>query len=1181
MAPSDVPSGGAPSTDDPSTDGSSAAGITWEEFTVILRVGEDGGTGRAVVGTDTGGIEAGGIRNIAQVIAVDAETGAIADFQQATREKDSDTGIPLTVRNLWAGRLYHFLVLMGHRERDYTAEAAVIPWLDTSPYIWKTGGDAPTLLAAGFLADQTIPAGGTTIAVTMKPLVVDTVFEYGGITAQASLAGAELPSGIGANLVWTITGDGLATLLDAQNKAGPQSGGINSGWGTLTLADKKTIVRFNPGPDVPTPAVLGGTEHNRIVLPLGAPDAGTSGSANFNLNYIPFGFGSMNDYMTIDPQASPWIIRNGVNDLAQNSNTTFTGSPKIGWNGTLNGNGAVRFTAAAASLDLSYLGPAPAVGQAPVTYFSTSRYNGTVAWAPNHSVFQPATVYNALVTLDPGAGYVFPSPENITGVHTAPGASVTVTHEYDLQLYVPLPVAGGTPVTSVETPTMNITIVWKSRGGTSQYYPDNGWGTVTPSSFVAGTLYGAAITLKAKGGHTFESHAMFQYPDFLNPDGADYADDVPLSSNLGSTVLLQAHEKTPIRGYYTFYWTSGSGPSSPNNTWTWQKSFAERKTLVSDKLRNTYNGNDLTEEEAKTERFVMVGFNDTQAAAPVSPGPAPGGSADGPRLAAVTFKRTGIPLYQDYAEAPFADVKAMLQTARDEGLNFMSITLKERHPGTTDAANGSTPLDPDRRLDNKFTTGNSPKEVVIDGGGRLLAAYRSIDNVLSVGDGVTLTLRNIILERVSDRANTVVKVEGGGHLILEDGVIIRGTVNAPSSGSPTTATGGGVYVAGTLTMRGGAISGNSSAVGNGVGAPTSLANGGGVYVAGGGTFIMEGGAVSGNTATVRSNSYGGGVAVAAGGVFEMRGGTISGNTVSSDYGTALGGGVYVAGPPSGGGLGGEFKKTGGTVLKNTALSGAGVYVADGDKQRNANAGPEVYLNSGEEFANWESWAGFTALRNYWVIDSPDQTPALTSSGDIHWYRFTAETGGTYALQWDDSSDGLGNFWGYGYMNIMVSAYRAGTSPIFEEKDKGYTAAPTFSLAAGETVTVKVETKSDPSYGYPAPAYYHSRYGIRWYRSQTQTWTRHIAAGETMFYDFTAIEPVTYFLQWDEAGTSSGAGYTGDIKVTVYSNTNYTNYVTDIDAGYDYLQRFDLAAGETVTVKVVGTTAGTYKVVIRN
>ena len=113
---------------------------------------------------------------------------------------------------------------------------------------------------------------------------------------------------------------------------------------------------------------------------------------------------------------------------------------------------------------------------------------------------------------------------------------------------------------------------------------------------------------------------------------------------------------------------------------------------------------------------------------------------------------------------------------------------------------------------------------------------------------------------------------------------------------------GGVLVeqGGTLTMNGGAISGNK----------TYYESGGGVYVANGGTLKLYGGAISGNNAT----NFGGGVCVADGGAFELHGGTISGNSAGS------GGGVMVYGAT------GAFTMDDGAICGNSADRGGGVYV---------------------------------------------------------------------------------------------------------------------------------------------------------------------------------------------------------------------------------------------------------------
>jgi hypothetical protein len=482
-----------------------------------------------------------------------------------------------------------------------------------------------------------------------------------------------------------------------------------------------------------------------------------------------------------------------VNDLPQDDKTTFTGNP-IPWGKTNNGNGAVAFKGAAADL---YLGggqvAAPVEEKEPVTFFSTSQYSGEVVWYPADSTFKGGQLYTATITLTPKVGYAFPSPENITAYYTQPQASsVVVTHEYDLQAYVPVPVEGVPAPTNVETSNMYILIDWRVYDD-SKWEPHNGL-------FEKEKIYGAVITLKLKTG-TFDPNITFQYPNNWSGTGG------------------------PIKGYYQY--------NGAADNWTLQTG------ELSDKLKTTYDGANLTKEEATKTRFVMVGFDETQNAAPLNPGRAPGDPVGGNPLAVITFKRLGIS-EKVIINGPFTDAQEMLQKAKDAGNTKMSITLSKIHDDTY------LPENPDKILANYITSDKSPSTVFIDGGGRLLNTTED-GPTITVENGVTLTLYNIILEHESSADYPVIKVEDGGHLILGDGV---------------------------------SISGNNAA------------NGGGVYVASGGTFEMYGGTISGNTAT----TLGGGVYMASGGTFTMKGGTVSGNTANT-----LGGGVYVA-------KGGTFKK---------------------------------------------------------------------------------------------------------------------------------------------------------------------------------------------------------------------------------------------------------------------------------
>lgn len=94
--------------------------------------------------------------------------------------------------------------------------------------------------------------------------------------------------------------------------------------------------------------------------------------------------------------------------------------------------------------------------------------------------------------------------------------------------------------------------------------------------------------------------------------------------------------------------------------------------------------------------------------------------------------------------------------------------------------------------------------------------------------------------------------------------------------------GGGVYVAGTFTMKDGIISGNKALTGSGNG-------GGGIF--NGGNVVLQGGEVRGNSAFYDENhtaymSYGGGIFNKTGSVFSATGTKISGNTAM------YGGGIY-------------------------------------------------------------------------------------------------------------------------------------------------------------------------------------------------------------------------------------------------------------------------------------------------
>jgi hypothetical protein len=220
---------------------------------------------------------------------------------------------------------------------------------------------------------------------------------------------------------------------------------------------------------------------------------------------------------------------------------------------------------------------------------------------------------------------------------------------------------------------------------------------------------------------------------------------------------------------------------------------------------------------------------------------------------------------------------------------------------------------------------NSPAKVIINGHNRVLS-IQAPGTLVTVGGGVTLTLRNITLRGYNGNNAPLVTVGHGGKLILGTGVTL--------TGNKTTADAGGVWVNGgelvlnngavikemeaqrgggalidangKLNMNGGTIGGELSADGNTV----SGENGGGGVLVLDGSFNMVGGAIQSNSAEALASA--GGVLVVEGsfGMFE---GTIQSNSAAA---AASAGGVGVLNR-------GAFSLYNGTIKGNEARSAAG------------------------------------------------------------------------------------------------------------------------------------------------------------------------------------------------------------------------------------------------------------------
>lgn len=142
----------------------------------------------------------------------------------------------------------------------------------------------------------------------------------------------------------------------------------------------------------------------------------------------------------------------------------------------------------------------------------------------------------------------------------------------------------------------------------------------------------------------------------------------------------------------------------------------------------------------------------------------------------------------------------------------------------------------------------APEEVIIDGGGRVLRGLGGPGPLIML-EGVSLTLRNIILAGSPGHEGPLVVVGFGGTLILGKGAVLEDNLNRNAAEGQA----GGVYVdlGGSLVMGEGSVIRNNTVA--------AACSGGGVCVAEGGDFTMKAGVISSNLA--RGKDSGGGVYV--------------------------------------------------------------------------------------------------------------------------------------------------------------------------------------------------------------------------------------------------------------------------------------------------------------------------------
>lgn len=199
-----------------------------------------------------------------------------------------------------------------------------------------------------------------------------------------------------------------------------------------------------------------------------------------------------------------------------------------------------------------------------------------------------------------------------------------------------------------------------------------------------------------------------------------------------------------------------------------------------------------------------------------------------------------------------------------------------------------------------------------------LAADISISSSLTVNRAVTLDLNGHVLKYGSANNGSVIVVENGGQLTIED----SNTSNLSHKFNPN----GKLWVldeaSGTEAVTGGVITGGTGTDISTFGGTTWYC-GGGALIKNGGSLTMRGGNIIGCSA-----ECGGGVCIdSEQGQFSMSGGSIAG-CVASD----IGGGVFASG---------TFKMSGQAVIRSCTAESATQYVCGGGVYVNVSSSFEM------------------------------------------------------------------------------------------------------------------------------------------------------------------------------------------------------------------------------------------------
>jgi hypothetical protein len=325
----------------------------------------------------------------------------------------------------------------------------------------------------------------------------------------------------------------------------------------------------------------------------------------------------------------------------------------------------------------------------------------------------------------------------------------------------------------------------------------------------------------------------------------------------------------------------------------------------------------------------------------------PGGVTNAAGSGTITINFSPVDSLSYYVDTfgPVTNEKSALWLMKEKRDSRDPVTIEIIPP---DNAPVTEPVEAEKAiLAGHFT---SPTHITINGHGRTLK-LQTKGTLITVGDGVTLTLLNITLQGIDDthslgtNNSPLAIVQRGGKLILGEGAVLtrnRTTVNIGGvqvtdegelimhqgaqikkmSVAPIEYDdmfhGGGVFIErnGKFTMTGGIIGGESPEDKNIMESEHSVESGGGVLVKRG-VFTMTGGKIRNNV--VEASYSAGGVRVLQGGVFNMSGGEISKNRAEnydSAGGVAAGGGTEAAVPDP------QFTMSGNALIADNLVRGS-------------------------------------------------------------------------------------------------------------------------------------------------------------------------------------------------------------------------------------------------------------------